>query len=361
MSTATKRLIWLGVAAAAVAALLLPRLAPSSRAPETPAAAGPEALAVETRLLAPGPIEERLATTGTILADEEVVIRSEIAGILEEVRFREGVRVGAGQLLVRLDDAQLAAERDRARHRLELARLSETREKDLLAQGLLSQDDYDRTLSQLRVLEAELRLAEAQLEKTEIRAPFAGRIGLRRISPGAAISPDTRITTLQALDTVKVEFTFPERYAALVRLGETIRFRVKGSEGSFAGTIYAIEPAVDRETRSLTARARSSNPAGRLLPGAFADVELAVREIDDALTVPAIAVIPELGGKKVFVVEDGRAQPRIVETGIRTETEVQIVRGLAAGDEVIVSGIQRLATGRPVAARRVAERAETEP
>jgi membrane fusion protein (multidrug efflux system) len=157
-----------------------------------------------------------------------------------------------------------------------------------------------------------------------------------------------RIATLQKIDTVKMEFTVPESYAGRVKLGESVRFRVKGSDRDHEGEIYAFEPNIDRETRSLRARARSANPDGELVPGAFADVDLAIREIEDALTVPALAIIPELGSKKVFVVEDGKAMPRLIETGVRTPTEVQIVRGLEPGDRVIVSAIQRLSSGLPV-------------
>jgi membrane fusion protein (multidrug efflux system) len=202
------------------------------------------------------------------------------------------------------------------------------------------------------VFAAELRLAEAQLEKTRIRAPFRGLIGLRRVSQGAALTPQTRIATLQALDTVKVDFSVPERYAGRIRAGGTVDFRVEGLEEAFVGEIYAVEPAVDPNTRSLRARARTANPNGVLLPGAFADIEVVVHELEDALAVPATAIIPELGGKKVFVVEDGRAQPRPVETGIRAETEVQILRGLGPGDRVIVTGVQRLSTGLAVTERR---------
>jgi membrane fusion protein (multidrug efflux system) len=354
--TTRNRLFWLGLGLAALVALLAPRLLPTilsaGRSAETPAAESEEVLEVEVRVLAPQRLEERLATTGTIQAEERVEIRPEISGTLEEILFEEGARVQSGQLLLKIDDEQLTAERDRAHHRLELARMREARESDLLDQGLISQDDYDRTLSELNVFAAELRLAEAQLEKTRIRAPFRGLIGLRRVSQGAALTPQTRIATLQALDTVKVDFSVPERYAGRIRAGGTVDFRVEGLEEAFVGEIYAVEPAVDPNTRSLRARARTANPNGVLLPGAFADIEVVVHELEDALAVPATAIIPELGGKKVFVVEDGRAQPRPVETGIRAETEVQILRGLGPGDRVIVTGVQRLSTGLAVTERR---------
>jgi membrane fusion protein (multidrug efflux system) len=338
--TTRNRLFWLGLGLAALVALLAPRLLPTilsaGRSAETPAAESEEVLEVEVRVLAPQRLEERLATTGTIQAEERVEIRPEISGTLEEILFEEGARVQSGQLLLKID----------------LARMREARESDLLDQGLISQDDYDRTLSELNVFAAELRLAEAQLEKTRIRAPFRGLIGLRRVSQGAALTPQTRIATLQALDTVKVDFSVPERYAGRIRAGGTVDFRVEGLEEAFVGEIYAVEPAVDPNTRSLRARARTANPNGVLLPGAFADIEVVVHELEDALAVPATAIIPELGGKKVFVVEDGRAQPRPVETGIRAETEVQILRGLGPGDRVIVTGVQRLSTGLAVTERR---------
>ena len=348
MSKVTKSLLWFAVAGLALAALLVPRLDSSGGGNGSEVVATVAVLEVETVVVIPHRLIERFATVGTIRADEQVEIRSEIAGILEEIHFEEGSRVAARQLLAQIADGEYLADRDRARYRVELAQLREQRQQDLFNQGLTSQDDYDLALNQVNVLEAELRLAETQLEKTKIRAPFTGVIGLRSVSRGAALAPQTRLTTLQKIDTVKVEFTVPEGYASRLRLGSAVRFRVKGSTSDHEGEIYAFEPNVDRETRSLRARARSSNPNGELIPGAFADVELAIREIEDALTVPAMAIIPELGSKKVFIIEDSKAVPRLVETGVRTDTEVQITRGLVANDKVIVSAIQRLSSGLPV-------------
>jgi membrane fusion protein (multidrug efflux system) len=359
----SKTLLWLGVGAAALAVLLIPRLMPAGG--EESAASGRDQtgveLVVDIKLMQPAPLVERLATTGTIQADEQVEIRSEITGVVESIHFDEGVHVAAGRLLLQLEDEELEAERDRARFRVDLARQRELRQQDLLAQELISQDEYDTVLSERNVLEAELRLAEVQLDKTRIEAPFDGLIGFRFVSIGAAVGPQTPIATLQKVDPIKIEFAVPERYGAEVRVGESVLFAVKGSEDRRRGEVYAVEPAVDRETRSLRARARSPNPDGELLPGSFADVELTIREIPDALTVPALAVIPELGGKKVFVVEDGRAVPRFVETGIRTDTEVQIVHGLEPEERVIVSGVQQLVAGAAVVERDASPAEETAP
>jgi membrane fusion protein (multidrug efflux system) len=228
---------------------------------------------------------------------------------------------------------------------VELAERAEARQKQLLSDGVISKETYDVALGELNVLRAELQLIEAQLEKTEVRAPFGGVIGLRWVSPGSYLSSQTRIASLNDLDPVKLDFTVPEKYSALLTVGEEISFTVEGSDRDFPGTIFAIEPSIDPQSRSLRMRARCPNSEGILVPGAFANVDLVLRSIPDALTVPSIAVVPELGGKKVFVYEDGRAQPRSVSTGIRSDVEVQVTDGLSEGDLVITSGILQMRPG----------------
>lgn len=304
-----------------------------------------EILRVRVHRVAPQLLEERLATVGTVRANEEVELVSEVSGKIAAIHFDEGRRVAAGELLLEIDDSELLAERQRAVYRVELAERTEARQRQLLEDGVISSETHDVALGELNVLRAELRLIEAQLVKTEIRAPFGGVIGLRWVSPGSYLSPQTRIASLHDLDPVKLDFTVPERYAALLGVGDEISFTVDGIDRVFPGTVFAVEPAVDATTRSLRLRARCPNPDGVLVPGAFANVQLVLRSVPDALAVPAIAVIPELGGTKVFVVEDGRAQPRPVTTGIRTEKVVQITDGLAPGDLVVTTGILQLEPG----------------
>jgi len=332
-----------GIAIAVALGGLVPRFLSTERSSGPPP--DPPAPRVETLTLAPRTLVEQLATTGTVRANEEIDVVSEIAGKVSDVFFREGRSVAAGALLVKIDDTQLAAERDRAAYRATLAEQSEARQKRLLDEGLVSQEEYDFALNELNVLRAELALAEARLVKTEIRAPFGGVIGLRDVSPGGYLTPQTRIATLQDVDPVKVDFSIPEKYVGQLAVGAEIGFRTRGSGRTHTGTIRAIEPRVDLETRSLIVRATSPNPDGLLVPGAFADVEVVVRRIEDALAVPSRAVVPELGGKKVFVYEAGRAEPRSVETGLRTGDEVEVVSGLSPDEEVIVSGIEKLRPG----------------
>ncbi len=346
MRVIPRRRVGIAVVLVVLALLAIPKLMEMRRtaAPET---GGPlqEPLRVSVHQVSPIHLTERLATTGTVRANEEVDIVSEISGKISSIHFKEGSPVGAGALLLKIDDSELLADRQRALFRVELSERAEARQKQLLADGVISSENYDVALGELNVLRAELQQIEAQLLKTEIRAPFSGIIGLRWVSPGSYLSSQTTIASLNDLDPVKLDFSVPEKYSALLQVGEEISFAVEGSEQSFPGTIYAIEPSVDAQTRSLRMRARCPNPDGILVPGAFANVDLVLRSIPDALTVPSIAVIPELGGKKVFVYEKGAAQPRSVETGIRSETAVQITSGLAVGDLVITSGILQMRPG----------------
>jgi len=332
-----------------LAAALVPRLLSSrGRGSQRRGASAPRAVVVRTVTLTPQPLTERLSTTGTVRANEGVDLVGEIAGKVSAIHFREGSRVSLGELLLEIDDTQLRAERDRAAYRVELAERSEARQRGLVDEGLVSQEEYDFALNELNVLRAELELGEARLVKTRLVAPFGGVVGLRNVSLGSYLTPQTRIATLQDVDPVKIDFSVPEKYAGQLEVGGKVEFRTRGSERLHLGTIFAIEPRVDRDTRSLTLRARSPNPEGALVPGAFADVEIVVRHIEDALAVPSRAVIPELGGKKVFVYEDGKAQPRSVETGLRGKETLQITRGLEPGERVIVTALQRLRPGLPV-------------
>lgn len=337
---------WLGVAALLVVGLAVPKWMSSRQKPvvETEKAVV-ERLQVRVETVQTATLQERLVTSGTVRANEQVNIVSEVAGKVESIEFEEGSVVEAGTVLVRLDTSTLKAERDRARFRAELARRQESRQHELLDDGLISPEEYDSTVGELNVLEAELELRQVMLEKAEIRASFSGVVGLRGVSPGAYVTSQTRLTTLQDLDPVKVQFSVPEAYARELAVGDSVSFRIKGMDEEFLGKIYARDPVIDPETRSLTLRALAPNPSGTLLPGSFAEVEVAIREVVDALSLPAVAVVPELGGKKVFLFEDGIAQTRIVETGIRTEERVEITRGLEPGERVIVSNIARLRAG----------------
>jgi membrane fusion protein (multidrug efflux system) len=349
------RLVTVGILVVLVGAVAAPRFLARPRGGAAPSGArGPGAKAripVSVHTVRAERLVERLSTTGTLRANEQIEVTSEISGQVTEVRFEEGRKVGAGQVLVVLDDTELRAQRDRSLHRAELAERREARQRQLLKDQMISEQEYELAHTELDVLKAELALVQAQLDKTVVRAPFGGIVGLRYVSPGAHVTPQTTIASLQDLDPMKVDFTVPERYANRLHRGGRVELSIAGLEGSYPAEIYAIEPVVDPATRSIVVRARRSNPDGRLRPGAFADVSVVITEVPLALTVPSVAVIPESGGHKVFVVEDSLAQARPIQTGIRTDTAVEVTSGLKAGDQVIVGGLERVSSGDAVAPR----------
>jgi membrane fusion protein, multidrug efflux system len=309
---------------------------------------GDRRLPVETIVVRPEMVQDRILATGTIIADEEVEIRSEISGKIVSIAFKEGTRVRRGDLLVKIDDSELQAQAFKMDSQQKLAQDKESRRRQLRDKQNISPEDYEVALNELNAIRGEVQLIQARILKTELRAPFDGIIGLRYVSEGSYVSPLTRIASLQRTSALKIDFSVPERYAGTVKPGQTIYFHVAGSDTRATGTIYAVEPKIDPSTRTVLLRARASNPEGRLAPGAFAEVELILREIPDAIMIPTEALIPDIQGHKVYVVQGGVCAERRVEIGLRTEKDVQIVTGLQAADTVITSGILQLVPGAPV-------------
>ena len=296
-------------------------------------------LSVEAYLVQPDTINDNIFSTGTLIANEEVELASESSGIISEIYLKEGADVQKGDLLVKINDSDLKAQLNRADFRLNLAEDREKRQKQLLEKGGISQEEYDATLNEVNVLRAEVALIEAQIDKTEIRAPFSGTLGLKYVSDGSYISPNTQIATLQDIDPIKIDFSVPERYASQITVGSTVTFSVQGVDEELVATVYAKEPRINSETRTLQVRAQSANPDGNLLPGSFADLELTLNTITDALMVPGISLVPELDGQKVYVVKNGKVVPHSVSTGLRTDQKVQIIEGIEVGDTVLTTGL----------------------
>lgn len=346
--------IVLALVAAFVAFKFITGRSASDSAPRSGANTGPggarPALPVYTHAATARPLAEKITATGVVLADEGVDLTAETSGRIVTLAIEEGARVAKDALLVKINDTELQAELARAEHLAQLARIQSDRQKQLLASQGVSQEAYDVALNELRVREADIALIKARLDKTEIRAPFDGTIGLRYVSPGGYLTPGERIATLQSTSTLKIDFSVPERYMDRLETGASVSVRVAGLTESFTGNIYAIEPRIDEATRTLRLRARAENPQGRVIPGAFATVEIALREIPDAILIPAGAIIPGLNEKTVYVIANGKAEPRKVETGLRLASDVLVLSGINAGDTVITSGQLQLRPGMAVTA-----------
>jgi len=350
MSRSRKHVVYGAVAFALLLVAAIPKLKvfQGNSGPENPGTRSDNRIAVNAHVVKTEQLDDRIFTSGTLLANDEVELRSELTGKAIKIYFEEGSRVAAGQLLVKINDAELQAQLQREKYRQELGMQREERQRQLLKGNLVSQETYDVALNELNTIKAGIELINAQIEKTEIRAPFAGQIGLKYVSDGSYITPSTRIATLQSTNPVKVDFSIPEKYAGEIRRGAKVTFGIQGLKSTYQGTVYAIEPRIDQVTRTVQIRATSPNPNGELIPGAFAEVELVLRTIPAALTLPAQALIPELSGHKIFLYRGGVVEIRAIEIGIRTSSTVQITKGVQPGDTVLTSGILQVRPGSPV-------------
>ena len=292
--------------------------------------------------------ENNLSLSGSIEANEQVEIRSEVSGIVEGIYFQEGSNVAKGQLLFKVNDAELRAQLRQAQTKQSLASENERRAKLLLQKEAISQEEYDISNAEFRSSQSQSQLIQAQIAKTAIKAPFSGKIGLRSISPGTYINPTILVANLVNISKIKITFSIPEKYANQVKLNSNLTFTVSGSDTKYTANVYAIEPGVDTNTRTLQIRALADNKNGALLPGSYANVELPLNKIKEAIIVPTEAIIPVQNGKKVFISEYGKAKEVKVETTTRTDASIVVLSGLKAGDTVITTGVMSLKADAPV-------------
>ncbi|CAN5204964.1 efflux RND transporter periplasmic adaptor subunit [soil metagenome] len=305
---------------------------------------------VETTTVSVDQAADVLRAVGTLRADESVVIRPELPGRIEKVHFDEGQRVARGHPLFSLDASLIRAELREAEANLALSRTSFDRAADLTQRKLISQAEYDTARSRLDIDEARLSSARTRLSKTIIEAPFDGVLGLRQVSVGDYVETGQALVNLVSLDRVKVDFRVPEVHLSRVAPGQPIEVRLDAFPNeTFHGEVLAIDPQIDLGGRSVVLRAVLPNPDLKLRPGLFARLNLEVERRDDALLVPEQALWPQGDRQFVYRVEDGQAHLSEVEIGIRRAGIVEIVSGLAPGDEIVTAGQLKLFDGAQVA------------
>lgn len=306
----------------------------------------------------PTPVQAYIASTqnitnvvnssGTLLSNEEVEIKSELQARVVKLYFKEGAKVSKGQLLIKLDDADIIAQLKKLKAQKKLTQKNVERLGELLKIDGVSKQEYEVSQTQLTAYDADIEALENQLSKTEIRAPFSGTIGLSDISEGAYVTPINIIAVLQQTHPLKVDFAIPEKYAFLLQTGKTLSFTVDGLRDTFNADVYAVDPKIDLNTRNIKVRARCANPAGQLLPGMFANVSLGIQGRKDAVMIPSQALMPVARGKNVAVSRGGKVEIIPVETGLRDANLVEIVHGLEKGDTVITTALMQLRPGSDV-------------
>ena len=300
---------------------------------------------IKVYIVKPEKISDRIIANGTLMSNDEVELKSEISGKITKIFFTEGAVVKRNQLLLKINDSELQAQLEKATLSRKLASEKEKIQKALLDKNAISQQEYDVSQNDFLTLKADEDLIKARIDKTEIKAPFDGIVGLKFISEGSYITPDKIIATVQDMTPIKIDFSVPEKYAHKVKKGMKVQFKVQGIPESLIAEVYAIEPKINSISRTLQIRAIYPNKDAKILPGAFADIDLIVGDSDKEIAVPTEAVIPELNGQKIFLYKSGKVVSKMVETGIRTTDKVQITKGLAISDTVIITGIMQIRPG----------------
>lgn len=294
---------------------------------------------VDGYIISPEAFQETLEIPGSIVANEVAEIHPETSGRIVMLNVVEGRYVGKGAVLAKLYDGDLRAQLNKIQVQLALAQKTEERQAQLLKIQGISQQDYDISLLQVNSLKADIGILQTSIAKTVVRAPFSGKIGLNKISPGAYVTPASVIAVINQMDELKLDFTVPEKYSGHMKTGQLVTFSIEGSEKEFGAKVVATESNLMENTRSLTVRAAIMGRDEALLPGAFAKVKLSLDPDPDALLVPTQAILPQARGKKLILYKNGTAIFADVTTGVRDSARVQILDGVKAGDTVVVTGL----------------------
>lgn len=303
-------------------------------------------LPVEGRILGTDTLDETLTVIGTVKANESVMIMPEIGGKIESIGFKEGERVSKGQVLFKINDAELRAQLKSTSAQRSLAAIQEKRLAELSEINGVSKQEYDAAVYNLKQLEAAEELIQAQIEKTFIRSPFNGLAGIRTVSPGAFVTAGQALVGIQETGPLKVDFTVTEKYASKILSG--VEIKVMTSKDTLSAKLLATGEQIDANTRNLAVRAIIENHKDKLIAGNTVEVELNFGEIRDAIMVPTQAIVPVNQGKQVWLLKGGKANPAKVVTGIKTKSDVQVESGVSPGDTLIVTGLLKLRPGAAV-------------
>lgn len=283
-------------------------------------------------------LTEKVTAGGTLLSGEETELHPEASGRVVTINLPEGKQVSKGELLLKIFDEDLKTQLRKLETQLKQAEITEQRLGELLKVKGVSQQEYDLAALQVQTLKSEMELVRININKTELRAPYNGILGLRKISPGAYVTPTTSIASIRSVGSLKLDFSVPEKYSSLIKIGQTVSFTVEGSTSPYTAVVQATEQSITTETRNLQVRALVRDTRN-LLPGSFAEVSLSLGNKMAALMVPNQAVIPQARNKQVIVSNNGKARFQTIKTGVRQAGMIEVTDGLEAGDTIATTGV----------------------
>ena len=284
-------------------------------------------------------VSEDLELPGTVIANEMGEIHPEVSGRLTYLNTAEGKTVGKGTLIAKIYDGDLVAQLNKLQIQQSVQQKTTERYRQLLDINGVSRQEYDMQTLGINNLRADMEIVRSNIRRTEIRAPFSGTLGLKMVSPGAYVSPQTIITTIRQNTQLKIDFTLPERYISKLKNGQLVDFTVEGNEKKYTAKVIATEMGISENNRALNVRALVTQNDGKILPGAFVKISTKFDPDPNAIMIPSQAIVPQARGKKVIVYRSGTVSFDDVETGVRDSAMVQITSGLKVGDTIITTGI----------------------
>ncbi|MCC6688443.1 MAG: efflux RND transporter periplasmic adaptor subunit [Saprospiraceae bacterium] len=299
----------------------------------------PKSSKADGYVVSSGTFSEQIQVPGTVLAYETTDIQSETSGKIVSLNIREGSFYPKGTLIAKINDDDLQAKLSKLKIQLQIAQAQVKRQAELLKINAIGQQEFDAVDLNFKSLQSDIEILKTEIRKTEIRTPYAGVLGFKMISPGAYISPQTKITTISQTDKLKLEFALPERYLPVIRNGMIVNLKLDSSRKVYKAKIYAIEPFISQDSRSLNVRAEIIQTDKFIQPGMFASVDVGLSDKNNVIKIPSQAIIAQARDKKVVVYKGGKAEFKTVVTGIRDASNVEIIEGLTVGDTILITGI----------------------
>ncbi|MEI6556207.1 MAG: efflux RND transporter periplasmic adaptor subunit [Paludibacter sp.] len=339
-----KRTIWIALVFVLLAALFL-KVGFSKQDDKEKAKKEKPQKKVSAYVVKPTLLVDEISVSGSLQAFETVDLKNEVAGRVVSINLPEGKFVKSGTLLVKLFDEDLQSTLKKLQSQLAIQQQIYKRQSELIKVNGISQNDYDLTGLQLNSLKADIEVEKTLIRKTEVRAPFDGVIGLRNVSVGAIVTPSTLLATIRTVNKLKLDFFVPEKYSSEIHQGMKVKFSLSNGDKLYEAIVMATEQGIDDATRNLKVRAVVNGQSKELLAGGFTNVQLRMRQNNNALMIPTQAIIPQEENKMVIVARDGKAKFVKVKTGVRKASSVEITKGIEVGDTVVTSGLLFLKEG----------------